>query len=75
MLISKFNTKNICKYILTFEKCNSIVFPKQYRFFLERYNGGYTPKTKFRINKISSDIRGFYGWGYAEKNFNYDYYK
>jgi len=30
---------------------------------LHKYNGGYTPKTKFKAGKISSDLRGFFGIG------------
>jgi len=37
----------------------------QTKAFLLRYNGGYTPKIKFKAKGISSDIRGFYGGGAA----------
>lgn len=63
MLISKFTNHNIEDQIVCMEKEYSIAIPLQYKEFLYKYNGGYTPKTKFRVGKISSDIRGFYGVG------------
>ncbi len=36
-----------------------------------KYNGGMTPKTKFRINKVSSDVRAFYGLGNANAHYNF----
>lgn len=41
--------------------------PDDYIIFLNKYNGGDTPKTTFRLNKISSDIRFFYGFTPDEK--------
>lgn len=52
------------------EKEYSISLPNQYKEFLCKYNGGYTPKTNFKVKKISSDIRGFYGLGNVELSFN-----
>ena len=49
----------------------SFTFPSQFRQFLINYNGGYTPKTKFKIGKLSSDVRGFYGVGRAELNYSF----
>lgn len=63
MLISKFSISNIKNQVSDMEKKYNITFPSQYKDFLYKYNGGYTPKTKFKIGKISSDIRGFYGMG------------
>ena len=62
MLISKFNTDvpNLSDMI---ESEYSISLPDEYKLFLNKYNGGYTPKTKFKIGRISSDIKGFYGVG------------
>lgn len=45
-----------------FEIKNNIKFPSLYADFLKKYNGGYTPKTSFDINGISSDIRYFHGF-------------
>ncbi len=63
MLIAKFDTNGVSNEISKIESQYSITFPEQYRNFLLRYNGGYTPKTKFRVKGISSDIKGFYGLG------------
>lgn len=63
MLISKFTNHNIEDQIVCMEKEYSIAIRVQYKDFLHKYNGRYTPKTKFRVGKISSDIRGFYGVG------------
>lgn len=65
MLISKFSTNNPIKEedIIFLERKYSISLSEDYKNFLLLYNGGYTPKTKFRINKVSSDIRGFFGIG------------
>lgn len=63
MLIVKFGGQNIEDEIAQTEARYSIVFPQQYRDFLLRYNGGFTPRTKFRAKGVSSDLRGFYGFG------------
>lgn len=70
MLISKFINHNIEDQIICQEKEYSIAIPVQYKDFLYKYNGGYTPKTKFRVGKISSDIRGFYGLGDVKLSLN-----
>lgn len=72
MLISRFNFTDMNK-ITNFEQKHGFVFPELYRDFLITYNGGRTPKTKFRINKISSDIRGFYGLGDSCNNLSYNF--
>ena len=63
MLISKFDIYGVSDEISTIESQYEIVFPEQYKDFLLRYNGGYTPKTKFKAKGVSSDIKGFYGIG------------
>lgn len=63
MLIAKFDTCGVSNEISKIESQYSITFPEQYKNFLLRYNGGYTPKTKFRTKGISSDVKGFYGLG------------
>lgn len=37
--------------------------------FLEKYNGGETPETRFSIGGVSSDIVGFYGVGNVKYSF------
>ena len=63
MLIAKFQTCGVADEISKIESQYAIKFPEQYKDFLLRYNGGYTPKTKFKAKGISSDVRGFYGVG------------
>lgn len=71
MLISRFDNTNIEEHIATFEKQHDISLPEEYKKFLLTYNGGMTPKTKFKINRVSSDVRAFYGLGNADKNYNF----
>ena len=71
MLISRFDNTNIEEHIAAFEKGNNITLPEEYKRFLLKYNGGRTPKTKFKINKVSSDVRGFYGLGNVDEDFNF----
>jgi len=75
MLISKFVTSNIEEYIEEFETKYKFKFPEQYKKFLIDYNGGETPDTEFRINRISSDISGFYGLGEAKEHYNYSQFE
>ena len=63
MLISKFSNSNIEDKVADLEKRYGIILPVQYKKFLYKYNGGYTPRTGFEIRKIESDLRGFYGIG------------
>ena len=74
MLISKFNknnnNNNINKDILTMERKYKILLPKEYKDFLYKYNGGYTPNTIFKNHKIISDIQGFYGIGNVALSLN-----
>ena len=73
MLISKFNNTDVGKFIIRFEEKHNFIFPTQYKVFLLNYNGGRTPNTNFRINKISSDLSGFFGFGNADDYYNYKY--
>ena len=71
MLISKFESTNIEQYINEYESKKSFAFPTQYKEFLLKFNGGDTPKTKFKVNRVSSNLRGFYGLGNASDFLNY----
>ena len=62
MLISKFLNSNVEEKIAAIERKYEIILPAQYKKFLDKYNGGYTPKTKFKAGKISSDLWGFMVW-------------
>ncbi|MFI3212223.1 MAG: SMI1/KNR4 family protein [Eubacteriales bacterium] len=72
MLISKFDTTNVEENIKEFEGKYNFTFPDQYKYFLLEYNGGLTPKTNFKINKVSSDIEGLYGFCLENKSYNYN---
>ena len=62
MLISKFGT--ISKDAISeYEDVHGIKLPEQYRYFIEKYNGGETPNTSFNLNGVSSDLKGKYGIG------------
>lgn len=66
MLISKFLNCNVEEIVRDIERRYEIILPTQYKNFLYKYNGGYTPKTKFKAGRISSDLRGFFGIGDVE---------
>ena len=65
MLISRFECKknNIEEELLILEQEYDIKLPGQYRRFLIKYNGGWTPKTEFKCGEESSDLRAFLGLG------------
>jgi len=63
MLIAKFDNYGVADELSKVEIQYNIKFPQQYKDFLLRYNGGFTPKTKFKANGVSSNIQGFYGFG------------
>ena len=63
MLISGFTNCGVMEKVTDMEQRYGINLPAQYKDFLHRYNGGYTPKTRFRAGKISSDLRVFFGLG------------
>ena len=75
MLISKFDTSNIESEIETFENKHKFKFPEQYRKFLLKYNDGETPDSDFRINRVESDISGFFGLGKANEYYNYSFFE
>lgn len=70
MLISKFGTENISEKIEIYEDRANIKLPEQLRNFIEKYNGGETPNTKFNSNGISSDVKAFYGLGKVKYSFD-----
>ena len=70
MLISKFPNCDVKEQIADMEKRYEIILPVQYKSFLHKYNGGYTPETKFKSGKISSDVRGFFGIGDVKLSLN-----
>ena len=70
MLISKFLDCDVEEKIMNIEKRYEIILPAPYKNFLRKYNGGYTPNTKFKVGKISSDVRGFFGIGDVQLSLN-----
>jgi len=71
MLIVKNDTTNIEIEVKAFEEKYNFVFPEEYKKLLLKYNGGNTPETTFKINRISSDFTGFYGLGNAKPNYSF----
>ena len=69
MLISKFEGTNIEK-IVQLEMGYGVELPSQYKNFLLKYNGGLTPETRFKSNKVSSNVRAFYGLGDVDFSLN-----
>lgn len=59
MLISKFSNSNTKDKITELEKKYEIILPTQYKKFLYKYNGGYTPNTEFKVKRITLDVQGF----------------
>ena len=47
MLISKFSTCNVHAEIKAMEKALNIELPAQLKLFLQKYNGGESPRTNF----------------------------
>ena len=72
--IFRFDNTGVMEEVGEFKKKHSVCFPPEYKAFLFKYNGGDTINTYFKINKISSDIRGLYGFGNAPENFNASVY-
>ncbi len=62
MLISKFNLASN-DLISEYEDNIDAKLPDTYKIFLQKYNGGETPNTKFSTQDTTSDIKGFYGIG------------
>lgn len=69
MLISKYSCNDSEKQITEFENRYSISIPNEYRAFLMKYNGGDTPKTTFKVKKVSSDVVAFFGIGNVRESF------
>lgn len=71
--IFPFKTNGVITEIEQLEKNYSISLPEKYKEFLLKYNGGDTIDTRFKIEKIRSDIHSFYGFSLANhfSNFNY----
>ena len=71
--IFPFKTDGVITEIEQLEKNYSISLPEKYKEFLLKYNGGDTIDTRFKVEKVRSDIHSFYGFSLATyySNFNY----
>ena len=70
MLISRYSNQDVEKRIIEIEEKYGITLPEQYRKFLLEYNGGDTPDTNYKAGRASTVVRGFYGFGEVEHNFD-----
>lgn len=69
MLIVKNPLDNVSELILSYENKHGLQIPEQLRFFLMRYNGGMTPRTKIKTKNVSTDIRCLYGFSTDRDNY------
>lgn len=69
MLISRFDAAGIEEKVAGLARRYGVELPEGYRRFLCRYNGGETPETSFRMARVSSDLRGFFGLGAAAEGY------
>lgn len=60
MLISKSENSVTEADLSNYETAHGFTFPREYRAFLLKYNGGETPETDFRLSGVSSDLTSFY---------------
>ncbi|MCI7813950.1 MAG: SMI1/KNR4 family protein [Lachnospiraceae bacterium] len=70
MLISKNKSEKEIIDIKVLEAKIGCAVPLELTLFLEKFNGGITPKTSFRLNGISSDVVAFYGIGDLKYSYN-----
>ena len=68
------NTENVAEHIIKLENDLNIVLPEDYKQFLIKYNGGWTPETEIYFNDFDYGINGFYGVNKAEGAGNFYYY-
>ena len=68
------NTENVAEHIIKLENELNIVLPEDYKQFLIKYNGGWTPGTKIFFDDFDYGINGFYGVNKAERAGNFYYY-
>lgn len=71
--IVKFDNTDVSNEVRDFEQKYDLQLPDSYKKFLLKYNGGNTPKSTFKINGVSSDIRAFNGFKNATKEYNFSY--
>lgn len=70
LLISKFDTEDIKRNIFRFEEKYNISLPGQYKAFLQKYNGGYAPRTDILFRgEVVSTLKEFSGVGDVPRPF------
>ncbi|MGT2732985.1 SMI1/KNR4 family protein [Streptococcus ruminantium] len=69
MLISKF--ENSLRSVSNLADQMTIKLPELYLKFLEKYNGGYTPKTTIKIGRKKDDIIAFFGMRDMEQKYTF----
>ena len=67
------NTENVAEHIIQLEKDLNIVLPEDYKQFLIKYNGGWTPGTEIYFNDFDYEINGFNGVNKAKGASNFYY--
>ena len=67
------NTENVAEHIIKLEKDLNIVLPEDYKQFLIKYNGGWTPGTEIYFNDFDYEINGFNGVNKAKGASNFYY--
>lgn len=73
MLISKFlNDTNVNSKIVTIMKKYDLYFEQKYIDFINKYNGGLTPKTDICIKRKKYDVRGFLGFDCVNKLYDFE---
>ena len=65
MLISHFRNEDNMNSLLKFEERYSIILPDDYKRFIIKYNGGYTPETY--VSKCKSNINVLFGLNIKEE--------
>lgn len=63
MLIVKYKNTDMNNTIHDLERSRKITLPLEYKDFIDKYNGGYTPETSYRKGNVGYELRAFYGLG------------
>ena len=67
------NTENVAEHVIKLENDLNIVLPEDYKQFLIKYNGGWTPETEIYFNDFDYEINGFNGVNKAKGASNFYY--
>ena len=72
--IEPYNTENVTEHIIKLENDLNIILPEDYKQFLIKYNGGWTPGTEIYFDEFDYEIAGFNGVNKAKGSGNFYYY-